>query len=492
MKQQVMNPYLPFWETIPDGEPHVFGDRLYIFGSHDRIGGTMFCPDDYVTWSCPVEDLSDWRYEGVIYKKSQDPINGAPYHKPMPECNKSTMDGRVHRLYAPDVAQGPDGRYYLFYSMDSSNLISVAVCDTPAGEYQFLDYVTYADGSVPLIGRLFDPAVLVEESGNYLYYGFAPANRSAYMIGQTLPGGMVVRLADDMHTIISEPTLTANGCDTSAGTDYEAHPFFEASSIRHYGDWYYFVYSSQVCHELCYGMAKNPEGPFTFKGVLHSNGDLGVNGNTLRTNYTGNNHGGLVKVGEDYYIFAHRQTHGTAYSRQGVAEKITMNPDGTFNQVEQTSCGLNGGPLKAEGTYLAHIACHLTGPDRAKVGDVPMANPVTHEIPTPADAPYITEEPCEQAEHGLRPYIYNLLPGAMCGFRYFDFGSGGKQIAVTLRGCGSIALMTAAEGQTIAAAAFDSPDWTEVTLDASRISGVSAVYMRVVSGKADLAQLRFV
>ena len=38
MKRQVYNPYLPAWEYIPDGEPRVFGDRLYIFGSHDRFG----------------------------------------------------------------------------------------------------------------------------------------------------------------------------------------------------------------------------------------------------------------------------------------------------------------------------------------------------------------------------------------------------------------------------------------------------------------------
>ncbi|MCQ2088232.1 MAG: xylosidase, partial [Bacilli bacterium] len=36
MNKQCYNPYLPGWEYIPDGEPKVFGDRLYIFGSHDR------------------------------------------------------------------------------------------------------------------------------------------------------------------------------------------------------------------------------------------------------------------------------------------------------------------------------------------------------------------------------------------------------------------------------------------------------------------------
>ena len=34
--KQICNPYLPLCEYIPDGEPHVFGGRLYIFGSHDR------------------------------------------------------------------------------------------------------------------------------------------------------------------------------------------------------------------------------------------------------------------------------------------------------------------------------------------------------------------------------------------------------------------------------------------------------------------------
>ncbi len=57
------------------------------------------------------------------------------------------------------------------------------------------------------------------------------------------PGAMMVRLADDMHTIISDPVCVANGIDTAKGTGYEEHPFFEASSIRRIGDWYYFVYS---------------------------------------------------------------------------------------------------------------------------------------------------------------------------------------------------------------------------------------------------------
>ena len=74
MKRQAFNPYLPSWEYIPDGEPHVFGDRLYIFGSHDAFRGYVYCPNDYVGWSADVTDLTDWNYEGVTLRKEQDPI----------------------------------------------------------------------------------------------------------------------------------------------------------------------------------------------------------------------------------------------------------------------------------------------------------------------------------------------------------------------------------------------------------------------------------
>ncbi|MBQ7838263.1 MAG: hypothetical protein IJ395_06535, partial [Clostridia bacterium] len=48
IKNQLSNPYLPSFEYIADGEPHVFGNRLYIFGSHDSLGGKNFCEKDYV------------------------------------------------------------------------------------------------------------------------------------------------------------------------------------------------------------------------------------------------------------------------------------------------------------------------------------------------------------------------------------------------------------------------------------------------------------
>ena len=498
-----LNPYLPFWETVPDGEPHVFDGRIYIYGSHDERNGYLFCTKNYVCYSAPEENPTDWRYEGEIYNKFQDPINGeAAYDGELPafEGPMGTRE-HPHNLYAPDVAKGPDGRYYLYYALDFVNVISVAVCDTPAGKYKFLGYVTRPDGSIPNVGRWFDPGILSEEGGNYLYYGFAPTFRFPGMEGVIFPGSMMVRLADDMHTILSEPVCAANGPDTCKGTGYEAHPFFEASSIRHYGDWYYLVYSSLQGHELCYGMSRTPEGPFEYKGVIVSNADLGYEGNELPVNYYGNNHGGLVQAGGKTYIFWHRHTHGTEFGRQGCADEIQILEDGTIPQICITSCGLNGGPLPARGEWESYIACHVTGPDPAAVGHVTSGGPDSTCAPTPpAEVPFITEEPIPGADFddpgkSLKPYIRNLQPGAAAGFKYFAFDGSEKEAALEVRGTGKAVLLLDApaeeKGAVIGEISFDSSEWKTVSAPIPAMNGTHAFYLRVTEGCLDFARFSF-
>lgn len=124
MTERIYNPYLPSYEYIPDGEPHVFGDRVYIFGSHDHYDGADWCGTDYVAWSAPANDLSAWRCDGVIWDCDSDP---------------SYSSGQA--LYAPDVTKGADGKYYLYYPLNGSGRIGVAKCDTPAGKYEYLGAV---------------------------------------------------------------------------------------------------------------------------------------------------------------------------------------------------------------------------------------------------------------------------------------------------------------------------------------------------------------
>lgn len=420
MKQQVMNPYLPSWEYVPDGEPRVFGERVYVYGSHDHFGGPLFCMNDYVCWSAPVDDLSDWKYEGVIYRKNQDPKN---------------KSGR-RCMYAPDVVQGTDGRYYLYYAFDFLGIISVAVCDEPAGEYQFYGYVRFQDGH--LWGERsgepfpFDPGVLVDDDGKvYLYSGFAtriPAVASGFH-RLTNPGGVCVELAPDMLTIVQGPTVLFPRKGLPGA--FENHAFFEASSIRKVDGQYCFIYSSQHNHELCYAMGESPFGPFTFGGTLVDIGDVFLNGQNderQAVNYLGNTHGSIACIKNQWYVFYHRQTNRHSYSRQACAEKLKRTKDGRFLQAEVTSCGLNNGPLMGRGRYEARIACNLRSEAGAARYDIRFPRLRLHKHP------YFTQTGKDREENPDQ-YIANMRSGAVAGFKYFDF-KGPCQIQLEIRGSG--------------------------------------------------------
>ena len=411
--KHVVNPYLPNYEYIPDAEPYVFGDRVYIYGSHDRFGAMQFCLNDYVTWSAPVDDLSDWRYEGVIFKKEDDPLNKEP----------------MCALYAPDMQLGPDGRYYLYYAPVGLTSIGVAVADTPVGPFTFHGHVQYEDGCI--LGRregdaiVFDPGTFVDDDQKvYMYYGFEPWYDSRLGL---IKGPYVTELAADMHTIIGGPSKVE-----IQNTPCWGHEFFEASSMRKINGIYYFIYSSKNSHELCYATGNNPMGPFTYGGVLHSNGDIGYQGldEKDRVSYTGNNHGSLVQIKGQWYIFGHRMTNYTSFSRQAVAEPVTILEDGSIPQAELTSCGLNGGPLMAEGSYDASIACAL----RAETGALHYVGPSDGELGVElrSNHPVFTQDGGDR-EDNPGQYIANMKDGATAGYKYFNIEEN-TSISVVTRG----------------------------------------------------------
>lgn len=449
MKKQAFNPYLPSWEYIPDGEPYVFDDRVYVYGSHDFYNGYVFCMGDYMCWSAPVDDLGNWRCEGVIYPRDEDPLN---------------RDGKMC-LYAPDVTVGPDGRYYLYYVLDKVSVVSVAVCDTPAGKYEFYGYVHYQDGT-RLGERVddepqFDPGVLTEGEKTYLYTGFCGNG------DKSRTGARVTVLDKDMLTILEEPVTIVPGCEYSAGTGYEGHAFFEASSIRKREDTYYFIYSSQVMHELCYAVSKNPTGEFVYGGVIVSNCDMHIDSYKpadMPMAYGANNHGSIVQIGEDWYIFYHRHTNGTWYSRQGCAEKINFREDGSIPQAEITSCGLNSGPLRGKGIYPAYIACHLfTREPSAYVGGDRF--------------PKVMQDGKDGDEE--TGYVGNIQDSATVGFKYFDV-KGVSRITITVRGYakGVFQVKTARNGEVLAEIPVDYTNvWEDYTVPVSIEDGIHALYL---------------
>ncbi|MBO4395049.1 MAG: family 43 glycosylhydrolase [Eubacterium sp.] len=439
MKAQAFNPFLPLYEYVPDGEPHRFGDRIYLYGSHDREGGHTFCMEDYVVYSAPVSDLTDWRYEGVSYRADQDPeYNKTPY------------------LFAPDVVRGNDGRYYLYYGMGGeygiggySGTIRVAVSDQPGGPFSYLGYVRNADGTPMKKYICFDPAVINDDGVIRLYYGtqygyeeaqdfrnredlirietemFGISREELLSYTDSINGANMLVLEDDMLTVREEARhiLPYPVCRT----DFAEHPFFEGSSIRKIGATYYFIYSSWLNHELCYATSLYPDRGFKYGGTIVSNGDVGLNGRKAedRVNMTGTTHGSIVCADGQWYVFYHRLTHKSDYSRQACAEKITIAPDGSIAQVPVTSCGLNPGALRATGTYPAVIACQITN------GHMPHGSNSVYSFAFP----HVTHRDKSgeaRTEDDRERFIAEIADGTRIGYKYFSF-PGPVQIGVEVR-----------------------------------------------------------
>lgn len=502
---QIFNPYLPLYEYVPDGEPHRFDGRVYIYGSHDQAQGTKYCQGHYVVWSAPEDDLTQWRYEGVSYRRTQDPSNA----------------NDEMQLWAPDVTRGPDGRYYLYYCFSFYPEIGVAVSDAPAGPFEFYGHVKYPahiEGGKTLNDFMpFDPAVLTDEDGRvYLYYGFATkesqgpampppdpakmspeerakfeemrkrfANRPRMVLSE---GAMIAELEPDMLTLKEVPHVGVPGLKLAEGTPFEGHGFFEASSIRRVGQKYYFVYSSQKSHELCYAVSDRPDRDFVYGGTIVSNGDLGLNGRTTPVYTVGNNHGGMVEANGAWYIFYHRQTNGTEFSRQGCAERIEIRPDGGIAQVEITSCGLNGGPLEAAGTYPAAICCHLTSPTTSAR--------INYQDPVMKAQARVTEDASDAPLEERVQYITAIADGVKVGYKYFDF-RGAATLTLTLRGSFR-GTLTVADNETMTQPLVSQPldvasdSWTELTVQLPAQEGAHALYLAFAGeGALDLRQLRF-
>lgn len=488
--KQAYNPFLPLSEYIPDGEPHVFGDRVYLYGSHDKEGGSTFCMLDYTVYSAPVSDLADWRCEGVSYSAKQDPLYG---------------QNRKY-LYAPDVVRGNDGRYYLYYCLAGKdaadgylNPVSVAVSDSPAGKFSYLGVVKDASGAPYTKHFMFDPALINDGGVIRLYAGTCFPFRDLYADVEkraqldaflkqlfrredmdaeklfALDGAYTCTLADDMMTMTSQMRRITPVY--AAGTSWEKHPFFEASSIRKIGEKYYFIYSSSHMHELCYAVSDHPDRGFEVRGTLVSNGDIGYEGRAEKDKVcmTGNNHGSIEKIGGKWYVFYHRHTHASSYSRQACAEEIDILPDGTIPQVRMTSCGLNGGPLEAEGSYPAAIACVLTD------GNMPMAG----NGKVKGKIPYITHDKTDR-------YIAAISGGTMVGFRSFLFK---RDVIIYLKVRGTI------KGEIVfsddfgelfrAAAELDSLSWQKLAFPCSLRGELSIYFTFRGRGRMDLSSVQF-
>ena len=450
---QSANPYLPLWEHIPDGEPRIFeynGEkRVYVYGSHDTER-TSFCGRDQVVWSAPLDDLTDWTFHGVCYKAT---------------------DGSV--LYAPDVVQKGD-TFYLYAAEDRGSRIMVASSENPAGPFEN-----------PRLTKLgFDPGILVDDDGRvYAFWGFCSA--------------FCAELEDDMCTI-KEGTLRRHPIGHSpdpwnlenneSGIDL-TDAFFEASSPRKINGKYVYVYSKRYTtpvpelgvYDPCNGFLSYKWSDSPLDGYREG-GDISFNGGEIlrlsdgtgqQTYRWGNNHGGLVEINGQWYIFYHRHTGTDEFSRQGMIEPvdIAVGKDGKIyigdityvngepvssGPVEETSSGASVNGIDAYKIISAGYACHLSPLYQAYI------KPVYEQI------------------DGVSAPIVNIKNGTTAGFRYLQFGTISPKtitVSVTVKGQMNVKVRIDSWRGRVAAELALEPEKTEYSMPLGcGIIGKRAVY----------------
>ena len=276
----------------------MYGDRVYLYASHDVDGQDNFDMVDYHVFSSG--DMANWQDHGLA-------LDAASL-------------GWASNLFAPGACQ-KNGKYYL-YMPDGGSSIGVAVADDPGGP--FVDPI-----GRPLVTRqasmntdvtwLFDPACLVGDDGQgYLYFGGGDD-------GAVRDNARVIRLGDDMISLAD-----------ARATTIAIPRFFEALHVHEHDGTYFLQYSADFTMgaALEYLTSRDPMAGFQYQGVLLANGDV---------NSGNNSHGSLIDFGDESYLFYHNrklmQQLGTnkVNNRSVAVQEVSYGADGTLDPVAMST-----------------------------------------------------------------------------------------------------------------------------------------------------------
>jgi hypothetical protein len=433
--ENTRNPVLPLGIHIPDSEPHVMPDgRVYVYGSFDNRED-VFCSEEYHVVSTP--DMKSW----TIYDKSLDGNDiewsnntdyphypGIDWSHPTPfilkmlelhpedkEAFEKEDDGpKPNLLFAPDCIER-DGKYYLYFCMNDDSE-GVAVSDRPEGP--FTDWKLLPIGGI-------DPAVFIDDDGQaYLYWG------------QLFSHG--AKLYDNMVTL-DEGSITD---DLVTEVD---HYFHEGSSMRKIGDTYYYIYACIAYGKptsIGYSTGKSPMGPFEYKGVIINN--------EFCDPASWNNHGSIVKFGDQWYVFYHRCSRGVQQHRRLCIEKIEILPDGTIPEVRMTSQGA-GDPFAPGEAIMGYQACEVHGGCYIDLDD--------------------------EYEEALT----HLDAGCKAVFRYVKSDADRQSVRLIASGHGELAVLL--NGAKAGSLSVDCDEYTEISAAISAPAGEAELVIEVTAGK---------
>jgi hypothetical protein len=311
-----------------DPSAHAFEGRIYIYPSHDIDAGL---PEDDFGGHFGMEDYRILSMDSPEDGKATD--HGIALHvKDVPWAER--------QMWAPDAAY-KNGTYYFYFpakAKDGAFRIGVATSKSPTGPFQAQPEPIKGSFSI-------DPCSFVDSDGTaYLYFGgiwggqlqrwqtgrFVEQVKTPFDLEpadhQPALCAKVARLTADMLEFDEEPRdviiLDENGKPLLAG-DHQRR-FFEASWMHKHNGKYYFSYSTGDTHRICYGIADNPYGPFTYKGVV------------LNPVVGWTNHHSIVEFKGKWYLFYHDSTlsGGKTHLRCVKVAELKYRPDGTIVTVD--------------------------------------------------------------------------------------------------------------------------------------------------------------
>jgi beta-xylosidase len=285
-----------------DPSARVFGDRLYVYTSHDEPEATYFDMFDWRLFS--TADLQTWQDHGSVF-------------------GLKDFVWATKWAWAPD-ALAANGKYYLFLPTDRAK-IGVAVGDSPTGPFKdaigrpLLDNAVMPEAGVEPI----DPALLQDDDGQtYLYFGCRQP--------------MVVKLAPTL-TALAGPLQPVVLLDPSGKPIPQAAPgkppalpmgYGEAPMVFKHDGKYYFTYSNGWAKEstLEYALGDSPTGPFTYAGPVMAHVPCTTH------------HGSIVQFRGKWYVFYHTSelSGGNTFRRAVCVDELTFAADGRIIPVTAT------------------------------------------------------------------------------------------------------------------------------------------------------------
>jgi hypothetical protein len=306
-----------------DPSAHVFGGRIYVYGSHDIEAGV------------PQDDLGSHFAMRDYRVLSMDAV-GAPVtvHDVALDIKNVPWAGR--QMWAPDAAEKGGKYYFYFPAKDKQDVfrIGVAVGDKPAGPF--------AAQPEPIKGSFsIDPAVFKDaDGGYYMYYGGIWGGQlqrwksGAYKAGDEAqppddqPALMpkIARLTDDMLGFAEPPkdVVIQDESGRPLRSGDHGRRFFEAAWMHKVGNTYYLSYSTGDTHFIVYATGPSPYGPFTYRGKI------------LEPVLGWTNHHSIVEFGGKSYLFYHdsQLSGGQTHLRNVKVAELKYRPDGSIVTID--------------------------------------------------------------------------------------------------------------------------------------------------------------